>query len=345
MDDEYEDEGFDPDWFDWDEDDFNDDPDDFDGDEDTMSERGEQDGLRSEKSLQYFLSRMPERVFDSNHYGKLYAEGTLPYEHDVKFHNYACHSYLASGLTPDSIVVSCIYINDHEWPVEEQNLYFEYILSDESPWRDVIPHLDLNVIRAADGTVTWIQVRNLHINRWIMFHFLKSVRQIWERRRAIKLFTDAKKAGKEGAELYNIYLLSQLFFGPTKDLQFEWGGDHKVLRGLPNQNLVDKKIYSLDKRINRGTYHENMGYYGEDLYNKTFGEYVDRLGFDALTQEIRDMMDSSGKVFGYFFSKPTIQKSWTIDYETVSSKMPELIEFVKQKGHPMAEDKQQMEAA
>lgn len=282
-----------------------------------MKEMTEKELEYYEQAKQNFLAYHPG-LMSENRYGQF---GTLGEYHA---HSYSCHARLNNDDPMKQIIISAIYYVDKNWPKEEQSLYFDYILDKEtSPWRDIIDILDLEVIRI-DGCVAWVIVRNLDVNRFAMFHFLKGFRQILERGHAMKLFTDTIKEmsdeEKKSFDVYKKFLLSHLFAGKNS-LMFSWGHDHMCIRGRPFQNLIDRKIVC---DLSRNTFARSRYYYSKDIGHVTFGDSHSAKLFNQDILVLKGML-TGGVIVGNIFNNPRAQVGTSFNFQDVFEKFDKFL--------------------
>lgn len=283
-----------------------------------MKEMTEKELEYYEKAKQGFLEENPGLMYE-NRYGQFGPRG------GYLAHSYSCHARLNNDEPMSQVIISAIYSDAEDWPQEEQSLYFEYILDKEtSPWRDIIDLLDLEVIRI-DGCVAWIIVRNLAVNRFAMFHFLKGFRQILERGDAMKLFTETIKGMSEeerkSFSVYKKFLISHFFAGKGS-LMLSWGHDHMCIRGRPFQNLIDRKIMC---DLSRDTFAEWKYYYSKDIGYVTFGDHYDSASFNASVNLLKGFL-AGGMVGGNIFNNPRVDIASAFSFNDVFQKFDEFIE-------------------
>lgn len=288
-----------------------------------MTEMTEKELEYYEEAKENFLEENPGLMYE-NIYGQFGPRG------GYLEHSYSCHARLNNDEPMSQIIISAIYSTAGDWPQEEQSLYFEYILDKEtSPWRDIIDLLDLEVIRI-DGCVAWIIVRNLDVNRYAMFHFLKGFRQILERGHAMKLFTDTIKGMSEeerkSFSVYKKFLISHFFAGKGS-LMFSWGHDHMCIRGLPFQNLIDRKIVC-DLHVD--TFKKHKYYYSKDIGYVTFGGHHDNASFNAAIPFLKTML-TGGSTGGNIFNNPRSQANTAFAVHDVFQKFDEFIKSCEER--------------
>lgn len=279
----------------------------------------------------YFNSYGSLLVKDHNIYGPLYEDGRYYRA------NYACHSKLSGDdyPNPDAIIISAIYSNQTGWSFEEQNKYFEYILDPEtSPWHQVIEKLDLEVIRNDAGLVQWIVIKTMDINRYFLFSFLKGFRQVWERGTALKLFTDALSDDTLTKEqVYEIFLMAQLFKGNADKMTINWGGDHMVFKGPPSEALKKRDIVDFDEQWNQELYSEDNDYFeGVDLQEMVWGVKLLEYEWETHRGELPKVLRNDGALYGYFLNKPTTDSSRIISFEKVKENLHRLRDYFSKFG-------------
>lgn len=273
------------------------------------------------ESVQRELTTYASRYEQSNKYGHVVARGD-----SIQHHGYVCYAYLSSaGRSIPAFFGNAVYRQDHNWPKEEQNLFFEFALDPvRSPWRQLLEVLDYEVCRdKKTNIITGLIIYSTKVNRYILMQFMKMLRQVYERSEGIKIFTDSvkgryepgtKKEYTEAQEkfLLDAFCLSQMFTGSGGSVQLSWGGEHMNFHGLPSGYMFNREIKDFDKNIRTNTFFENSSFQsGVALQVFAFGQ----MGHDhatslqayapVISSMIKSNKDKEVKIVGNLFTKPT----------------------------------------
>ncbi len=280
-----------------------------------MTDRNEIIDALVEEALRDMSWSDNKLIEETNRYFSLYTEGKYPDDDEsptpeYDYHNFVCYAEIGDSDEPtcDAFLLSCIYTSNTEvFPHVDQNLYFEYILSDKSPWYSIMKDLDIVPLRNKQGLITWVVVRNLNYNRYLMFAALKAFRQVYEKRAAFVPFVRSLKRGDSDEDVYKTFLGCFLFVCSDLNHQYlsaTWGSDHHLLRGYPNENVRNRVIPNIETKKSQELYSDYVYYYGKDLHEYTFGTYAAG-GYNRFDKSrLESRFEGKEKIVGNFLKNP-----------------------------------------
>lgn len=275
------------------------------------------EAIKASKSYREALSLIGD-YGASNTYGYWYPTGRVYQRSDQ---SYICYAYLNSAS--DGVVAvyaRAVYANQGDYAGD--SLYFEYLVHPElSPWRELLPHLDLEVVRhPTSGHITGVIVWNTGVNRYFMMQFLKGFRQVIERRSGTKIFSrgaapffNKDKRGytaEEETYLHDLFMVSNMFEGSGEQLTLGWGGEHKNFHGFPNEKIAAKTIHSFN-RVLSDTYKQRSNFVNQNLPGYTWMQLNDQIEFGKYSKRIKEIISISKDVVGHFMKTPVIVSAST----------------------------------
>jgi hypothetical protein len=295
-------------------------------------------------------NNLSEDVIDSLHHFTRNREFENKYGYTkgncVTSYDYVCYYYF-SEADDDVLAMWMVAPYKFGWSFAEQNLYFEYMFDKKlSPWRQLLPHLDLDIIRdQEDDTIIGLINYTTDINKFLLFHFLKNLRQIIERNEGIKLFTDvAKELGYTGEgeyseevanKLQEAFCIAHMFNGDGDKLYLDWGIEHKIFHGFPVTAMYEREMWNLHN-LQRSTYMEDSEFTESyELNNYAFGQYEEggdsSDDFKEFNKTIEELLNCSKPIYGHIFTEPTSYATPMFEFDKIKSIIPDIVRAINER--------------